>query len=298
MNQNNLNRKDPSVKVHYYPSNISETNHSRLITHYLLKRKTAFTLSEVLITLGIIAVVAALTLPTLIANYQKKNLVTQLKKSVSTIEQGFTTMLADEEVESLADTDVFKAINGSCIASEGLKNSGCDNFYPKLKKYFNIIDVRETGSDFKHRNINPNASFQNPDNRTDGAMIVLADGAILYSYNISSSEQKSPYSCDYIHSKGGTMCAKMGNFAIDVNGKKKPNVTGRDVFVFYISSTGHLVPLWSKNDLIYAEGNDRRSWIYNSSACGTYGKADAEEKATYGTGCAARIIENGWEMDY
>ena len=41
----------------------------------------AFTLAEVLITLGIIGVVAAMTMPTLIAKYQKKQTVTQLKKA-------------------------------------------------------------------------------------------------------------------------------------------------------------------------------------------------------------------------
>ena len=43
----------------------------------------AFTLAEVLITLGIIGVVAALTLPTLIANHRKKVVATQLKQSYS-----------------------------------------------------------------------------------------------------------------------------------------------------------------------------------------------------------------------
>ena len=42
--------------------------------------KKGFTLAEVLITLGIIGVVAALTLPSLITNYRKKQTVAQLKK--------------------------------------------------------------------------------------------------------------------------------------------------------------------------------------------------------------------------
>ncbi len=42
--------------------------------------KYGFTLAEVLITLGIIGVVAAMTLPNLIANYRSKVAVTQLKK--------------------------------------------------------------------------------------------------------------------------------------------------------------------------------------------------------------------------
>ena len=44
-------------------------------------KQTAFTLAEVLITLGIIGVVAAMTLPSLIANHQKQVYVTGLKKA-------------------------------------------------------------------------------------------------------------------------------------------------------------------------------------------------------------------------
>lgn len=43
--------------------------------------KKGFTLSEVLITLGIIGIVAAITLPTLITNYQKKTTATRVKKA-------------------------------------------------------------------------------------------------------------------------------------------------------------------------------------------------------------------------
>ena len=43
--------------------------------------KAGFTLTEVLITLGIIGVVAAMTIPNLITNYQKRSTVIQLKKT-------------------------------------------------------------------------------------------------------------------------------------------------------------------------------------------------------------------------
>ena len=51
------------------------------------KRKIAFTLAEVLITLGIIGVVASLTLPSVIQNYKKQVTVNQLKKAYSTLGQ-------------------------------------------------------------------------------------------------------------------------------------------------------------------------------------------------------------------
>ena len=53
----------------------------------LLSRLTAFTLAEVLITLGIIGVVAAMTLPTLINNAQNKQLEVAFKKSYSALSQ-------------------------------------------------------------------------------------------------------------------------------------------------------------------------------------------------------------------
>lgn len=49
--------------------------------------KKAFTMAEVLITLGIIGIVAAMTLPALIGNYQKKVTATRLKRSYTVIAQ-------------------------------------------------------------------------------------------------------------------------------------------------------------------------------------------------------------------
>ena len=61
--------------------------------HY--KNKKGFTLAEVLITLGIIGVVAALTLPALIQNYQKKATATSVKKAYSELNQIIERAKAD-----------------------------------------------------------------------------------------------------------------------------------------------------------------------------------------------------------
>ena len=71
-----------------------EVNHHLILRGYMelkklymkkLKnvRKHAFTLAEVLVTLGIIGVVAALTMPTLMANHQKAVQKAQFKKAYS-----------------------------------------------------------------------------------------------------------------------------------------------------------------------------------------------------------------------
>ena len=64
----------------------SDTVFSPFTSHFSHKR-TAFTLAEVLITLGIIGIVASLTLPNIIYNYQKHVVETRLQKFYSTINQ-------------------------------------------------------------------------------------------------------------------------------------------------------------------------------------------------------------------
>ena len=85
--ENNLPRKELSALVPQYLSNFSETVFSRFTSPFSLNRKVAFTLAEVLITLGIIGIVAAITLPNIIYNYQKHVVETRLQKFYSTINQ-------------------------------------------------------------------------------------------------------------------------------------------------------------------------------------------------------------------
>ena len=72
---------------------------------------------------------------------------------------------------------------------------------------------------------------------------------------------------------------------IDVNGIKRPNTYGRDVFVFDLSESGNLIP----------RGID--DWKDDPLLCGVPGNKESVLNSD-GDGCAARIIENGWVMDY
>ena len=61
--------------------------HRKHLLPYSLQKKAAFTLAEVLITLGIIGIVAAMTIPTLVQNYKKKVVETKLVKVMSMMNQ-------------------------------------------------------------------------------------------------------------------------------------------------------------------------------------------------------------------
>lgn len=71
-------------------------------------KKRAFTLAEVLITLGIIGIIAVLTLPTLITNYNKSVWETRLKKDYTIVSNMCERMLTDENTEQVTELDLYK----------------------------------------------------------------------------------------------------------------------------------------------------------------------------------------------
>lgn len=60
-----------------------------------IKNNKAFTLAEVLITIGIIGVVAAMTIPTLLSNYTKKRTITKLQRAISVLNQAYRQSVDD-----------------------------------------------------------------------------------------------------------------------------------------------------------------------------------------------------------
>lgn len=84
-----------------------------------MKRLYGFTLAEVLITLGIIGIVAALTIPTLINNYQKKAYIAALQKTYSQTQNAFKLMMADEGVDFLSQTKFFAELKRNGYNGEG-----------------------------------------------------------------------------------------------------------------------------------------------------------------------------------
>jgi len=265
-----------------------------------MKKQMGFTLAEVLITLGIIGVVAAITLPILIQNYRKHAYVNQLKKSVTILEQGFQKMLADNEVDSLDGTDVFGSIkNTNCNAMNGVSQVNCNDMIQNAKKYFNIVkvDSAKNLNDYKYKSLNYNDGLKYPDAKANSAIWVLSDGSYLTRYDWRNVPKIEYSNCDVIRSKGGKMCGWIGKITVDVNGGKQPNVEGRDIFNFFISDKGHLYSFWSRDAVIMQNGNDNNVWYKNTAGCGKKGESITKYQ-TYGSGCAARIIDSGWVMDY
>ena len=178
-------------------------------------------MAEVLITLGIIGVVAALTLPSLIQKYQDQVLENQLKKMYSTLSQGIQKAMADDGVSNFGDTELSQA----CMYPEETSNA-CIQM---VKKYFNVVAVKTTRSEYydgviQTKYIDGKTVFIGRDKSrrwstpfggyNNNPIYVLADGS---EFKFSSGRY---YSTSTVWS----------SFFIDTNGEKGPNVMGLDVF--------------------------------------------------------------------
>ncbi len=261
--------------------------------------KKGFTLAEVLITLGVIGVVAALTMPSLISNYQKKMWVAQLQKSVSTLEQGFQKMLADDGVDSLGDTAVFALLNNQS-ACGSLFPQYCKEFKSALTSYFKIAEfINQPEKTYRHKTLSTKRFLSAYIADNDEA-IVFNDGFILMQYGFSGKGSDCRADCNVIKANGGHYCKTFGSFRIKVNGLREPNTWGRDVFNFVLGDNGKLYPESGRDYALCFSGDlsttTTANWKTWPDVCGVAG-----EKLTgnvTGYGCAARIIENGWLMDY
>jgi len=107
-------------------------------------KKSGFTLAEILITLGIIGTVAAMTIPTLMMNYQKQVWESKLKKIYSIATNACERMLIEENVSRVNETSVYGEVSN-------------DN----LRQYFKIM---KDGAEVSGK----------------GFSILLPDSAVLY----------------------------------------------------------------------------------------------------------------------
>ena len=184
----------------------------------LVSGRNGFTLAEVLITLVIIGVIAALTIPTLIQNTQKQEFVTGLKKAYSTLSQ-VTQQIITEEGSPKGDDGWAKDI---------------ETIYHMYRKYLN--NIKECGSGTGCFGQMKNGVYKNLDNSdvtwsaesSSYRKLILADGTQVMFANASNN-------CTGNWIGSADVCA---HIFVDINGEKTPNKRGRDLFTFDLKENG------------------------------------------------------------
>ena len=207
-------------------------------------RKAAFTLAEVLITLGIIGVVAAMTLPTLIQNYQDKATVSRLKKVYSELSQAYMMVYKDNGEPTNWDMSlVEKDDDGNIIGAEGSKNMG--DLFSKYLKVTKNCGLNE-GCWYKGNVYSLNGKIYDSgsvEDRSDLYKIALADGTLIAFGGLSSD-------CSVIRGNSKQLSNVCSWVIVDINGANRPNTYGIDLFEFLVSKYG-IVPYGTPDDIYF-----------------------------------------------
>lgn len=239
-----------------------------------LKQSQAFTLAEVLITLGIIGIVAAMTVPTLITKYKNKQAVSQLKKSYAIVSNAFRMAEAKHgPVMDWSEWDDAEVILDKYIIPElkiGKKyGKSSDSHFSLCYEENSKLHANSYNSMYVWLS---NVYLSSPIVKNVTASVQLVDGACL-GINPKSDPSYGLY------------------LFLDVNGSiKGPNIVGRDLFFFYINQKGRIMPVgdtWSDEDLTAAVPG----YSVKSGSCNT-------KSGIGGRVCAARIMRDGWEIKY
>ena len=188
------------------------------------KKKIAFTLAEVLITLGIIGIVAAMTIPTLISNYQKKQTVTKLQKAYSTLKNAF-------ELAKAEHGDYTTWTWNQIPFSNGQRTQYFWDTYilPQLKVSKKCFPGKNGCSSYYVYTLNGQQIFNN----TTHCAFVLNDGTVVSTW---AGEDNSPYQHIWAF--------------VDTNGFSAPNTIGKDIFTMYFA------PVFPDNKMGSLDEND------------------------------------------
>ena len=247
-----------------YNSDIPHHNYTLREFMGFYRKKSAFTLAEVLITLGIIGVVAALTMPAVIANYQKQETVSKLKKFYSVMQQALTR--AELEYGNIEDWDFGKNDETILFFNKYLRP------YLQVAKTYN---VGEAPDNIEYKCIN-GRNCNSYGDLAHNPRFVLSDGTMILATDLA-------YDKTGVH--------PMMNIIIDTNGFKAPNRYGRDVFAFSIQKDKKFVPagVGYTSALDGAQAELDRDWIISGNERGCSTGKD-------GFWCAALIMIDGWEI--
>ena len=179
-----------------------------------------FTLAEVLITLGIIGVVAAMTMPVLTQKLEDQRNMSALKKTYSILQQATNLAISEHEGPEY----------WGMVADSVESITGVYNYY---KPYFNMM--RECQ--------NKPGCWGYPTKNLDGSIYWSAHNTSWYQYAFTLVNGVSVlidiYPRDTIRSSfGNNVNMDCAVFWVDINADLPPNQIGRDIFAFMVTERG------------------------------------------------------------
>ena len=251
----------------------------------------AFTLAEVLIVIGIIGVVSALTLPVLIGNYKKQLVETKLKETYSIINQMMLNSVAENG----------ESINWQYPKSGDNSYTDSDFFQKYLAKFVKITyTCKKTGFE------SDKESYLCRNHHSDDYFTTTSGAKVSWS-NMAQNSSKyvlSNGTSFYIDTLWGNQISDQSGpfiiFVVDLNINKNIALFGRDIFLFhYMTSKEKLQSSRYMDWEGHSKSCDRvnsnsanRSAVIEECRNGSLGSAGGG----YDAGCTTLVMCNNWQI--
>lgn len=235
--------------------------------------KKGFTLAEVLITLAIIGTVAALTIPSVVINYQKTQTEVQLKKVYSALSN--TTNLAIAEYGPISGWDVYS--HDVTVPNTSMR--GSEHFaktylmpYLKVSKIcgYSVTDICAYDGQWMN-----------------GKSLIYFKNGNLYKFMLNDGTNVALIAHNFIHTND--LKYVRAELYVDLNGPKKPNTYGKDIhrFTYDLLSADTVIGKFTT----VGQGYSVETLLNNPT--GYPCSKDAPTTTEY---CTAAIIKNGWKI--
>ena len=195
-------------------------------------KKQGFTLAEILITLGIIGIVAAITLPGLNNSVSSRKVGPALAKAINNLENANRTALVKQNRRTIEDLDVTYSKDDLNLSSDDVKS-----YLNRIARYLQG-ELMLDGSDIRE------AKFLSKDGIS--YEMYSKEGSNLLTSGKQADLPRSKY-----HGKYFTVL-------IDVNGKSQPNKPGEDQFLVYVDNFGIVIPAGGLEAAEYLGKDDER----------------------------------------
>ncbi len=189
-----------------------------LLAASILSRLAAFTLAEVFITLGIIGVVAAMTMPALIANHRKTVLKTQFKKAYSELQQVNQNFIKDYDMNICEyNWQMWDETKSGYASSKATSDAFIEYYTGDGTSKSQILGSNQIKNLTGTKTV-PQTLFD------DGGAVDIQKRTFYFEFGVSNSK------CPII--------------SVDVNGYyKRPNQLGVDIFSFRPTKDGKIIPI-------------------------------------------------------
>lgn len=210
------------------------------------EKQKGFTLAEVLITMVILGIIAAFTIPNLTQNIEKSKNKSIFKETYSALNQATKRIMAD---------------NGGTM--KGITISGDHaTFKSRYAGYLNLI------KNCSWANNKPNCWHNDGDwfymngetaPSATGIGVVAASGAYIQFFLVRQD-------CDYAPFGGSSFNNICARLEVDVNGVKGPNSYGKDIFAIFITENG-VKPNGIPGSYTYCDINNPDQRYYRGEGC-------------------------------